>query len=119
MGVSFLPVPGHVGSDYERLRHDFTVIDDPYRPGSRVMLVPALAPDLSIVHAHLADASGTLLLEEREDDGLLAEASRVVIASAERIVTTEEIRRSPTGVTLEGIHVTAVVEAPRGAHPTA
>jgi glutaconate CoA-transferase subunit A len=114
-----MPVPGHVGSDYERLRPDFKVIQDPYAPDRRVMLVPAIRPDVSIVHAALADESGTLLLEEREDDPLLAEASRVVIASAERIGATDEIRRSPRGVVLEGIHVTAVVEVPRGAHPTA
>jgi glutaconate CoA-transferase subunit A len=114
-----MPVPGHVGSDYERLRRDFKVIPDPYAPGQRVMLVPAIRPDLALVHAELADATGTLLLEEREDDPLLAQASRVVIASAERIVTTDEIRRAPRGAVLEGIHVTAVVEVPGGAHPTA
>ena len=117
--MPFLPVPGHVGSDYERLRPDFRVIADPYHPDQRIMLVPPITPDLSIIHAHLADPTGTLLLEEREDDSLLAEASTFVVASAERIVSTDEIRRSPTGVTLEGIHVTSVVEVPRGAHPTA
>jgi glutaconate CoA-transferase subunit A len=114
-----MPVPGHVGSDYERLRPDFRVIPDPYRPGTRVMLVPAIRPDVALIHAHLADAAGTLLLEEREDDGLLARASKVVIASAERIVPTEEIRGARHGVTLESLHVTAVVELRRGAHPTA
>jgi len=114
-----MPVPGHVGSDYERLRPDFRVIADPYVTGKRVMVVPAIRPDVAIVHAHLADQAGTLLLEEREDDALLAQASRVVIASAERIVPTDEIRRAPSGVRLESLHVAAVVEAPRGAHPTA
>ncbi len=114
-----MPVPGHVGSDYERLRPDFKVIPDPYAPDRRVMIVPAIRPDVALIHAELADAEGTLLLEEREDDALLAQASKVVIASAERIVATEDIRRSARGVVLESLHVTAVVEAPRGAHPTA
>ena len=114
-----MPVPGHVGSDYERLRPDFKVIADPYAPGRRVMIVPAIRPDVALIHAELADAAGTLLLEEREDDALLAQASRVVIASAERIVATEVIRRAGYGIVLEGVHVTAVVEVPRGAHPTA
>lgn len=114
-----MPVPGHVGSDYERLRPDFRVIRDPYAPERRVMIVPAIRPDVALVHAHLADTAGTLLLEEREDDALLAQASRVVIASAERIVPIDVIRRAPAGITLEGLHVTAVVEVPRGAHPTA
>ena len=114
-----MPVPGHVGSDYERLRPDFRVIADPFHPDRRVMLVPAIRPDVAVIHAHLADQAGTLLLEEREDDALLAQAARVVIASAERIAPTDEIRRAPTGVRLEGLHVTAVFELPRGAHPTA
>lgn len=114
-----MAVPGHVGSDYERLRPDFKVIPDPYAPDRRIMIVPAIRPDVALIHAELADAEGTLLLEEREDDALLAQASKVVIASAERIVATEDIRRSAHGVVLESLHVTAVVEVPRGAHPTA
>jgi glutaconate CoA-transferase, subunit A len=114
-----MPVPGHIGSDYERLRPNFRVIADPYVPGTRVMLVPAIRPDVALLHAHLADSTGALLLEEREDDALLAQAARTVVASAERIVRPEELRREAGGVRLEGLHVTAVVEVPRGAHPTA
>lgn len=117
--MSFMPVPGHVGSDYDRLRPEFRVIQDPYAPDRRIMIVPAIRPDVAILHAHLADASGTLLLEEREDDALLAQASKVVLASAERVVPADEIRRAPHGIVLEGVHVAAVVELPRGAHPTA
>jgi glutaconate CoA-transferase subunit A len=113
-----MPVPGHVGSDYEALRPDFRVIEDPYHPGQRVMLVPAVRPDVALIHAIAADEEGTLLLDSFEDDVLLAQASRVVVASAERIVPTGEIRRAAEGVVLEGIHVTAVVETPGGAHPT-
>lgn len=116
--MPFLPVAGHVGSDYERLRPEFRVIPNPFAPSERVMLVPAIRPDLALIHAIAADRDGTLLLDHMEDDALLARASRVVIASAERIVPTEEIRRAPEGVVLEGIYVTAVVEVPQGAHPT-
>ena len=113
-----MPVLGHVGSDYPRLRPEFKVISDPYS-GNDVMLVPPITPDVSIVHALAADEDGNLVLEEKEDDFLLAPASRVVIASAERIVGAEELKRMPYGLRLQGIHVTAVVHLPGGAHPTA
>ena len=113
-----MPVLGHVGSDYERLRPDFKVIKDPYS-GRDVLVVPPIAPEVSVIHAIAADVEGNLLLEEKEDDFLLAPASRVVLASAERIVGAGELARMPYGLRLQGIHVTAVVHLPGGAHPTA
>ncbi len=116
--MPFMPVAGHVGSDYERLRPDFRVIPDPFAPERPVMVVPAIRCEVALIHALAAAPDGTLLLDHMEDDALLAQASDVVIASAERLTAPDELRRSPAGVVLEGIHVTAVVEAPGGAHPT-
>ncbi len=109
---------GHVGSDYARLRPEFKVIPNPYDPSQRVMLVPALRCDVALVHAVAAAPDGTLLLDPMEDDALLAQASRVVVASAERVVPRGRLRDAGDGTVLEGIHVTAVVEVERGAHPT-
>lgn len=111
-------MPGHVGSDYETLRPDFKVITDPYS-GKDVLLVPAITPDVSVIHALQADAAGNLILDEKEDDFLLAQASRAVVASAEEIVDADTLRRAPYGVRLSEIYVTALVPAPGGAHPTA
>lgn len=113
-----MPVAGHVGSDYERLRPEFRVIQNPFSPGERVMLVPSIRPDVSLIHAIAAAADGTLLLDPMEDDALLAQASRVVVASTERIVARRELSAVADGVILQGIHVAALVEAPGGAHPT-
>ena len=113
-----MPVAGHVGSDYERLRPEFKVIGNPWAPTQRVMVVPALRCDVALLHALAAAPDGTLLLDPMEDDSLLAQASGIVIASAERVVDADEVRAGGRGVVLEGIHVTAVVELPRGAHPT-
>lgn len=116
--MPFMPVPGHVGSDYPKLRPDFRVIRNPLDESERVLLVPAIRPDVALIHAIAASPDGTLLLDHMEDDALLAQASRAVVASAERIVPVAELRRAPEGTVLEGIHVTAVVEAPGGARPT-
>jgi glutaconate CoA-transferase, subunit A len=116
--VPFMAVAGHVGSDYERLRPEFKVIPNPWEPGQRVMIVPAIRCDVALLHAMAAAPDGTLRLDPMEDDVLLAQASRVVIASAERVIDADEVRGGGRGVVLEGIHVTAVVELPGGAHPT-
>jgi len=113
-----MPVRGHVGSDYERLRPEFRVIQNPWAPSERVMLVPPIRPDVALIHAIAATEDGTLLLDHMEDDALLAQASRTVVASTERIVSSPEFRRAGEGVILQGIHVTALVEAPGGALPT-
>jgi glutaconate CoA-transferase subunit A len=117
--VPFMPVAGHVGSDYERLRPEFRVIANPFAPAERLMLVPAIRPDVALIHAIAATADGALLLDPMEDDALLAQASRVVVASTERVVgSRDELRLAGEGVLLSGIHVTALVEAPGGARPT-
>jgi glutaconate CoA-transferase subunit A len=113
-----MPVRGHVGSDYERLRPEFRIIPNPWAPSERVMLVPAITPDVALIHAIAATADGTLLLDHMEDDALLAQASRTVVASTERIVGPAELHRGGDGAILQGIHVTALVEAPGGARPT-
>ena len=113
-----MPVRGHVGSDYERLRPEFRIIPNPWVASERVMLVPPIAPDVALIHAIAATVDGTLLLDHMEDDALLAQASRTVVASTERIVGPEELGRGGDGVILQGIHVTALVEAPGGARPT-
>ena len=117
--MPFMPVAGHVGSDYERLRPEFRVISNPFAPAERLMLVPPIRPDVSLIHAIAATADGTLLLDPMEDDALLAQASRVVVASTERVVGShDELRLVGDGVILPGIHVTALVEAAGGARPT-
>ncbi len=113
-----MPVPGHVGSDYETLRPEFKVIADPYS-GKDVLLVPAIVPDVAFIHALQADTDGNLLVDEKEDDFLLAQASRVVVASTEEMVSADLLRRAAYGLKLSAIHVTALVAAPGGAHPTA
>src|SRR5437660_574624 len=55
-----MPVRGHVGSDYERLRPEFRVIQNPWAPSERVMLVPSISPDVALIHAIAATEDGML-----------------------------------------------------------
>jgi glutaconate CoA-transferase subunit A len=80
-GVSFAPVPGLIGSDLLRVRPDFRVIDDPFRAGERIVLVPAIAPEFALLHGLRADPDGNVVIGTEFDDRLVAQAARYVVYS--------------------------------------
>jgi glutaconate CoA-transferase subunit A len=84
-----------------------------------LLLVPALAPDIAVLHAQYGDAHGNLRIEGPPvADLLFARASRSVIATVERLVSTDELT-ALGGPNVAYIYVSAVAEVPFGAHPTA
>jgi len=82
-GISFTPVPGLLASDLLRWRPDFRVIEDPYRPGESVVLVPAIRPEFALLHGRRADLAGNVVISTMYDDRLVAQASRHVIYSVD------------------------------------
>lgn len=117
-GLPFMPVRGHLESDYLKVRQDFRLIPDPYS-GEAILVVPPIAPDVALVHAFGGDREGNLLVDELEDDFLLIQASKRVIASVEAVADDpRELKRAEYGLFVSGIHVEAVVHLPHGAHPT-
>lgn len=116
MGVPFLPTRSLLGSDLLALA-GAKEMDDPFT-GERVCLVPALQPDVAIVHAHRSDVQGNAQIEgppymDRE----LAGAARTVIVTAEEIVPTATIERSADRTLIPDFRVAAVVEVPFGSFP--
>ena len=93
----------------------------PSKPGERKMLaVAAVKPDVCLLHAQQADEHGNVQhLGPPFFDAMIAQASRRVIVSVDRIVSTDTIRRSNHLTKLPSAMVDAIVEAPFGAHPTA
>lgn len=116
-GIPFMPVRGILGSGILGLHPEYAEIASPFGGGERLVAVPALAPDVALLHAPLADRRGNvhltrpLVLDER-----FAFASRNVVVTAERIAETDEVAEA--GIVVPAFAVTAVVEAPYGAHPT-
>lgn len=102
-GVSFTPVPGLLGSDLLRHRPDFRVIDDPYRPGQKVVLVPAIAPEFALLHGRRADLEGNVVIGTGYDDRLVAQASRHVVYSV------PELRADATRALANGEQVVPAV----------
>ena len=85
--------------------------------GENVVLAPPLRPDVALLHAQYADTLGNIRIEEPfASDIILARASEKVIVSAEKIINPEEM--SSLKPNIPYFEITAVVEAPYGAHPT-
>jgi acyl CoA:acetate/3-ketoacid CoA transferase alpha subunit len=116
MGVPFLPVRsfgGTSGFDHSGAK----LIRDPYT-GQPITIIPALNPDVALIHVHQADAYGNArIFGTGVADVEAAMASKKVIITAEEIISTDEIRSKPGLTSIPYYAVDAVVEAPFGAYP--
>jgi glutaconate CoA-transferase subunit A len=116
MGVPFLPTLTMLGSDLMGVSQA-KAIEDPFT-GEMVNLVPALFPDVAILHVHRADRFGNCQIDGYQHmDGDVAQAATTVLVTAEEIVDEEEFRRHPDKTAIPGFVVDAVVHAPLGAYP--
>jgi len=115
-GLPFMPIRSVQGTDFLRLHPEFKTMTCPFT-GENLILVPALKPDVALIHAHYADEHGNLHIEGPPvADILFAKAARKVIATVEEIIPTQEL--ATKGVTIPYFYVTALCEVPYGAHPT-
>ncbi|MDA8039017.1 MAG: CoA transferase subunit A [Actinomycetota bacterium] len=120
-GLPFVALPvGLEISDVAKVNPEsYRVVDDPFT-GQSVLAGAPIRPDVALLHAAEADASGNAVLAGAHFvDRLMALAARTVVLQVERVVPTETIGAHPVGTTLPGFIVQAVVELPGGCHPTA
>jgi glutaconate CoA-transferase subunit A len=116
MGLPFMAVRSLGGTD--NFPHSGAkLISDPYT-GEPIVIVPALNPDVALIHVHQADVFGNArIFGTGISHQEAAMASKKVIISTEEIIETEEIRRDPGRTTIPYYVVDAVVHAPFGAYP--
>ena len=134
LGVPFIPTTCGLATDIVRLSgfssqtraahklpaEKLILMDDPFDDGRQVALLPALTPDVCLLHAQTVGDRGTVRIKGLTfADIEQAKAATSVIVSCEEIVPEEELRRDPDQNCLPGFLVDAVVLAPHGAHPTA
>jgi glutaconate CoA-transferase, subunit A len=117
-GLPFLPTRAALGTDI-LATEGLMQSADPFT-GAPVVACAALAPDVSVVHAHAADAAGNVRLDGKHiwHDLVIAKAARRLIVTVEEVVPEAAIRAEPERTVLPAFAVDAVVEAPRGAWPT-
>lgn len=118
-GVPFMPLRGLIGSDLLRARPDWRVVDNPFAEGADpIALLPALRPDLALVHAPRADRRGNVWVGMRREAMTMAHAARRTLATVEEIVDGDLFENPDTAPgTLSSLYVEAVAEAPGGAWP--
>lgn len=97
------------------------VMPDPFDGAcDDVVLLPALKPDLAVVHVQTVGDDGTVRIKGLTFADLeQAKAARAVVVTCEEIVPAAELRVDPDQNALPPFLVDAVVLAPHGAHPTA
>lgn len=116
MGVPFLPTLSMLGSDLMRTTGAKTMTC-PFT-GEQLCLVPALHPDVALIHVHRADRFGNAQIDGYPHmDADIAAAAQTVVLSAEEIVDPDEIRRAADRTVIPFFAVDAVVHAPLGAYP--
>lgn len=117
MGVPFLPMRSMMGSDVITRLPDVREISCPFT-GEKLVLVPALNPDVALIHVQRCDAYGNAQMDGLQFMDIdLAMAANRVILTTERIVSNDQIRRAPDQTKIPFLAVDAVVEAPFGCAP--
>jgi glutaconate CoA-transferase subunit A len=116
MGVPFLPSLTMLGSDLMEVGGSRT-IRCPYTDRT-LHAVPALFPDVALLHVHRADRLGNCQVDGYPHmDADIARAAATVLVTAEEIVSEDEIRRHPDRTLIPGFLVDALAHAPYGSYP--
>jgi glutaconate CoA-transferase subunit A len=117
MGVPFMPIRSMLGSDVLKQRPEAKEIDCPFT-GEKLLLVPALNPEVALIHVQRCDAYGNAQIDGLQfmDIDLAIAANRVILTT-ERIVSNDQIRRAPDQTKIPFFCVDAVVEVPYGCAP--
>ncbi len=117
-GVPFLPARVLLAGDAPTVLADLLPIDCPYT-GEELAAIPALEPDVAILHAQRADERGNVQLWGIIGDTVVgALAAKRVLVTVEEIVDASVIEADPNRTVLPAHRVTAVAAVPWGAHPS-
>ena len=115
-GVPFALIRGLMGTDTFKYSAG-KIVECPFTK-KKVLALPAMYPDVAVIHVHESDIFGNCRIKGISVADLeLSRASKRVIISTERLIAHSEIRRDPTTVTIPYYLVDAVVEQPYGSYP--
>jgi glutaconate CoA-transferase subunit A len=106
-GVPFMPLRGLIGSDVLKYRDDWKVIDSPFGNSDPIVLLPAIKPDVALLHAPMADRFGNVWIGRQRE-----------LAMMEKIYDGNLLDDPVLAAgTLPGFYVEAVAVAERGCWP--
>ena len=117
-GVPFMPLRGLIGSDVLKYRSDWKVVDSPFGNDDPIVLLPAIKPDIALVHAPMADRLGNVWIGRQRELATMAHAATLTIATVEKIHDGNLLEDPVLAAgTLPGFYVESISVAERGAWP--
>jgi len=117
-GVPFMPLRGIIGSDLLAHRPDWRVIDNPFGTNDLIVVLPAIRPDIALIHAPMADRAGNVWIGRQRELATMAHASSKTVVTVEKVVDGNLLDDPMLAAgTLPGFYVEAVAVARNGCWP--
>ncbi len=117
-GVPFMPLRGIIGSDILAHRPDWRVIDNPFGENDPIVLLPALHPDVVLMHAPMADRAGNVWIGRQRELATMAHAGARTVVTVEKIVDGNLLDDPVLAAgTLPGFYVDRIAVAENGCWP--
>ena len=117
-GVPFMPLRGIIGSDLIARRPDWRVIDNPFATDDPIVVLPAIHPDVALLHTPMADRAGNVWIGRQRELATMAHAAARTVVTVERIVDGNLLDDPQLAAgTLPGFYVDAVAVAEHGCAP--
>src|SRR5215471_5016165 len=117
-GMPFMPLRGIIGSDVLAHRPDWRVIDNPFGADDPIVVLPAIRPNVALIHAPMADRAGNVWIGRQRELVTMAHASARTVATVEKIVDGNLLDDPMTTAgTLPDFYVEAIAVAENGCWP--
>lgn len=114
--LPYLPWRGGVGTSIPELNPELKIIEDPFE-GQTLIAVPAIRPDVTLLHAAQSDSYGNVQHHGGPGwlDLFLHRAANKTVVEVEKVIANEQIRATPWFTTIDNADL--IVATPYGAHP--
>jgi glutaconate CoA-transferase subunit A len=117
-GVPFMPLRGLIGTDVLKYRDDWKVIGSPFANDDPIVLLPAIRPDVALMHVPLADRFGNVWIGRQRELAMMAHAADRTVVTVEKMHDGNLLDNPVLAAgTLPGFYVEAIAVAEHGAWP--
>ncbi len=115
--LPFYPCRSGLGSDVLTMNPEIVTFEAPYTKETLVAM-PPLKADVVLIHVNAADASGNgYILGDPLWDPLMVQVGKKVFLSAEKVVSSAELKEHFNRIEILSPWISGVIELPFGAHP--
>jgi glutaconate CoA-transferase subunit A len=107
-----------VGSDVLKYRDDWKAIDNPFGDNDPIVLLPAIKPEVALIHAPMADCFGNVWIGRQRELATMAHAAAKTVVTVEKLHDGDLLADPLLAAgTLPGFYVDSIAVAERGCWP--